>query len=267
MLPNSSNASASPDQPTQQVPTGPSRKRRLLLSIGLPLWVLLGFMLAQALALAAIAGLQAAGVSFDGIDATIFNTVGGVIIYSLAIFLVLGVPWLVKKRPTTRVELGIQRLPTWMDIVWVPAGLIAYLILTAIITVLASSFLTFVDYKQVQETGFTQLIGNTQYMLAFISLVIVAPIAEEVLFRGYLFGKLRKYAPVWVSVLVTSILFGIVHGQWNVGLDVFALSIVLCLLRVVSGSLWPSIMLHMLKNGVAFYFLFINPTLLSTLGG
>lgn len=224
-------------------------------------------MMAQALIVALVYLLGLAGVSFDGLDTTIVNTVAGVVIYSLAILLVLGIPWLVKKRPTTAETLGLHRLPTWMDILWAPAGLVAYLILTAIVAAVATVFLPFVDYAQTQETGFSQLIGNAQYILAFVSLVVVAPIAEEVLFRGYLFGKLRKYAPLWLSIGITSLLFGIVHFQWNVGLDVFALSVVLCLLRVVSGSLWPSILLHMMKNGVAFYFLFVNPALLSTLGG
>jgi membrane protease YdiL (CAAX protease family) len=87
------------------------------------------------------------------------------------------------------------------------------------------------------------------------------------LFRGYLLGKLRKYVPLWAAILVTSLLFGFVHGAWNVGIDVFALSIVLCLLRVWTKTLWAPILLHMLKNAVAFYLLFINPLLLGTLGG
>ena len=264
MLSNSSNPQVVGQS---DAPQGPSVKKRLLYGIGLPAWVFFGFMLAQALLLAAIYGLGLAGVTLEGVDTTILNTIVGVIVYTLAIMLVLGIPWLVKKRPTTLSDLGLQRLPTWLDIAWVPAGMVVYLIGTAIIMALATAFLTFVDPVQVQDTGFSQLVGTAQYLLAFVSLVIVAPIAEEVLFRGYLFGKLRKYAPVWLAILITSVLFGIVHFQWNVGLDVFALSIVLCLLRVVSGSLWPSILLHMVKNGVAFYFLFINPSLLSTLGG
>lgn len=254
-----------PPMPPKQSKPIMSMKKRVLYTLGLPLWVFLGFMLAQALILALISGLQAAGVSFAGINPTILNTVGAAVIYALAILLVLGVPWLVKKRPTTREEVGLHRLPTWMDILWAPAGMVAYFILTSLVTAFAMGFLTFVDYGQTQETGFAEIAAQSEYVLAFISLVIVAPFAEEVLFRGYLFGKLRKYAPLWLSILITSLLFAVVHFQWNVGLDVFALSIVLCLLRVVSGSLWPSIMLHMLKNGVAFYFLFINPTLLSTL--
>jgi membrane protease YdiL (CAAX protease family) len=244
-----------------------SKRRKVLFSIGLPAWVFLGFMLAQALVLALIASLQALGVDFSAVNATVFNTLGGAIIYALAILLVLGVPWLVKKRRTTKEELGLQRLVSWMDLLWAAAGLVAYLILTTIITAAGTALFPFIDANQVQETGFSQLASRPEYILAFISLVIVAPVAEEVLFRGYLLGKLRKFAPLWVSILITSLLFAVVHFQWNVGLDVFALSIVLCILRAVSGSLWPSILLHMLKNGVAFYFLFINPSILSTLGG
>jgi len=237
-------------------------RRRVLFSIGLPAWVFLGFMLAQALVLAVIAVLQALGVSFQSINVAVFNAVGAAVIYGLSILLVIGLPWLIKKRPTTKEELGLQRLPRWMDLVWAPAGMVAYLILTTIVSTIAAQVLTFVDQEQVQDTGFAQIASQPEYLIAFLSLVIVAPIAEEILFRGYLLGKLRKYASLWVSILITSLLFAIVHFQWNVGIDVFVLSIVMCLLRVYTGSLWPSILLHMLKNGVAFYFLFINPSLL-----
>ncbi len=247
-------------------PLVPGGKRALLI-IGLPIWVFLGFMLAQALVLAGIAALAALGVPFAQMNAAVFNAVTGGVMYVLSLLIVIGVPWLVKKRPTTRTELGIQRLPTWLDIAWAPAGAVAYLILTSLLTAAAMAVLPFVNYDQVQDTGFAQISQQYEYIVAFVTLVVVAPIAEELLFRGYLLGKLRKYAPVWVAILVTSLLFAIVHFAWNVGLDVFALSIVLCLLRVVSGSIWPSILLHMLKNGVAFYFLFINPAILSTLGG
>lgn len=272
MSSNSSNPPVplKPSEHTQATPTGsrPSVGKRILYAIGLPLWVFAGFMVANFGLAALFAGLAQAGVSFDAINPIIFNTVASALVYALAIGLVLGVPWLIKRRyKTTRQDLGLQRLPSWMDLVWAPAGLVTYFILTAIVAVLAMSFLPFVDYTQVQETGYAGISGQTEYVLAFIMLVIVAPFAEELLFRGYLFGKLRKYTPLWVAILITSLLFAFVHFQWNVGLDVFALSIVLCLLRVVSGSLWPSILLHMMKNGIAYYFLFINPIIASTLGG
>lgn len=244
-----------------------SFKRPLAYALGLPAWVFLGFMLAQALILAILWILQQVGVSFGSVNEIVFNAVGGAVIYATALLVVFGVPWLVKKRRTTKEDLGIQRSLGWMDIVWAPAGLIVYFIATALVAAFAMAFLPFVDYDQAQNTGFAGVSTQLEYTLAFMSLVVIAPIAEELLFRGYLFGKLRKHTPLWISILITSLLFAIVHFQWNVGIDVFVLSIVLCLLRVVSGSIWPAILLHMLKNGIAYYFLFINPTLLSTLGG
>ncbi|MBQ2637586.1 CPBP family intramembrane metalloprotease, partial [Candidatus Saccharibacteria bacterium] len=56
---------------------------------------------------------------------------------------------------------------------------------------------------------------------------------------------------------ITSVLFAIMHGQWNVGVNVFAMSIVLCLLREMNGTIYSGILLHILKNGVAFVLLYI----------
>lgn len=241
--------------------------RRLGYVIGLPVWVFVGFMLAQLLVVALIAGLQAGGISFEGVNEAVFNATGAGIIYALAIGIVIGLPVLIKKTRLKREELGLQRMPAWLDLVWAPLGMVVYLVLTTIVMSLAEQVLTFVDYTQTQDTGFTAIASQMEYVLAFFSLVILAPIAEEILFRGYLFGKLRKHAPVWVAILITSLLFAFVHFQWNVAIDVFVLSIVLCLLRLRTGSLWAPIVLHMIKNGIAFYLLFVNPGLISTLGG
>jgi membrane protease YdiL (CAAX protease family) len=98
-------------------------------------------------------------------------------------------------------------------------------------------------------------------MLAFVTLVVLAPIAEETLFRGYLYGKLKGHVPAIIAAIATSLLFGVAHMQWNVGIDVFILSLVLCGLRSLTGSIWSGILVHMIKNAIAFYFLFINPIL------
>ena len=102
-------------------------------------------------------------------------------------------------------------------------------------------------------------------MVAFIILVVVAPVAEELIFRGWLYGKLRPMlsakmsdaASMTISIFLVSLLFGIVHMQWNVGVNVFAMSIVLCGLREITGTIYAGILMHMVKNGVAFWLLYI----------
>lgn len=239
-----------------------SLKHRVLLSIGLPMWAFISFMLAWAMVVGIVYGLEALGVPLENVNTATFNTIAGILTYALAIGIVIAVPWLVIKWRTTREELGLQRLPSWADIGWAPIGLTAYIIVTGLFAFIAPFVLPFVDYSEVQDTGFNQLLTQSDYIFAFVSLVIIAPFAEELLFRGYLFGKLQKYMPVWGAVLVSSLLFAVVHFQWNVAIDVFALAIVLGYLRVITGSIWASVLLHSLKNAIAFYFLFVNPFLL-----
>ena len=236
------------------------------MAIVLPAWVLASFVIAQIILYLISLGLHAIGVSFQSANENVLNAVLGAVVYVLTIAMVIGLPWLIKKYKTSREDIGLSKLPSWLDIFLAPAGFIIYLIISAILIAIASQ-LSFVNLDQVQDTGFSQLGQGYEYLVAFMMLVVIAPVAEEILFRGFLFGKLRKHVPNWVAILITSLLFAIVHGAVNVGIDVFALSVVLCLLRLVSGTIWPSILLHMLKNAIAFYLLFINPTLLTTLGG
>ena len=63
--------------------------------------------------------------------------------------------------------------------------------------------------------------------------------------------------PVWLITVVVSGLFGYVHGQLNVGIDVAMLSVVLVALRHTTGTIWPGILIHMVKNTIAFLAMFV----------
>ncbi|HRN97440.1 MAG TPA: type II CAAX endopeptidase family protein [Candidatus Saccharibacteria bacterium] len=233
----------------------------------LPAWVFGGFIISQLIVIALIKVLELTGVSLELINQTTLNTLFSILIYAITLLLVIGLPWWVHRYKTSKQELGITRLPSWTDIWLAPTGLIIYFLLSAVLILAATHLLPWFNVEQVQDTGFDKLNLRFEYILAFVSLVIIAPLAEETLFRGYLYGKLRKTVPIWAAILVTSILFGAIHGAWNVAIDTFALSVVLCILREMTGNIWASVLLHMLKNGIAYYLLFINPILLTTLGG
>jgi len=148
-----------------------------------------------------------------------------------------------------------------------PAGFIIYLLCSGVVMYAVTQWVPGFNATQQQDVGFSNLAKQYELLLAFVALVIIAPVAEETLFRGYLYGKLRKSVPIWVAMLVTSALFGALHGQWNVGIDVFVLSLVMCTLREITGSIWAGILVHMIKNGLAFFILFIYPLLSHTIGG
>lgn len=242
-------------------------KYRWWMAVILPAWVFGGFLVAQLLVGGLVWLLKVLHVPLSSINHNVLMTALAALIYLVMIGVVIGLPWLLKKRRITLQDIGLQRLPTWTDIWMAPTGFIVYFVLSALLIMLATSLFPWFNVGQVQDTGFSQLNLRYEYILAFFTLVIVAPVAEEVIFRGYLFGKLKKFVPIWIAVLVTSLLFGFIHGAWNLAIDTFALSIVMCLLRLGTGSIWAPILLHMTKNSIAFYILFINPTLLHTLGG
>jgi len=270
MLQNYSNS----DQPEQKISATAEPIAKLepvhrgwWMMLGLPALVFVGFFTAELIVTYGAALLNYLGFSFGAINESILSTIFSAIIYLLAIIITIGLPWIIKKHKTNREELGLSRLPSWMDILITPAGLIVYIIFSAVLSLIFFKIFPGLDANQVQNVGFSGMSQRYEYILAFITLVIVAPIAEETLFRGYLFGKLKKYhIPIWLAMIITSALFGAIHGQWDLALDTFALSMVMCLLRQVTGNLWSPILLHIAKNGIAYYILFINPIFLTTLG-
>ena len=157
---------------------------------------------------------------------------------------------------TNRTELGFKHLPTFIDLGLAPIGYIVHLVLATALTSLMSLF-TWFNADQVQDTGFSYFITGGERFIAMLALVFVAPIAEEILMRGWLYDKLRTKLKAPLAILLVSLVFAALHGQWNVGVTVFSLSLVLCTLREITGTIWSGIILHMLSNGIAFYLLYI----------
>lgn len=236
----------------------------------LPVWVLGSFILAQLIVVVVQLALLQFGAPLANINQVVYTTLLSAITYALAMVIVVGVPlgWLKKK--TTRKSLGVHDWPSWMDILISVPAYVVYLILSGVLlAIIMQIFPDFIDLNQSQQLPLSQSMLSTQlqYFLAFLTFVVLAPLAEELLFRGYLYGKLRKTAPVWLSVIIASLAFGVAHLwagpdsllQWAVMIDTFALSVVLCLLREHTGALWASVLLHAIKNGLAFYLVFVDP--------
>lgn len=136
-----------------------------------------------------------------------------------------------------------------------PAYAVYFLAIIAV-NILLSTLLPNLNLDQAQETGFNQA-GGTGLIFAFVTLVLIAPIYEELLFRGFVFrGVAAKYG-LWPAAIVVSALFGLAHGQLNVAIDTFVLGLAASWLVYNTKSIWPAIMLHMIKNLVAYIFLFV----------
>ena len=181
----------------------------------------------------------------------------------VALLLLMGMPKLLKIRlPDIRV-IGLHRMLLWRDVAISIAGMVVYAALAMIAFTLAAQ-LPFFNPAEQQDLGRTSLYG-LEGIWAFLALVVAVPVVEEALFRGLLYGKLRQaHLSYWPAAIVVSLLFAIAHGQLNVAIDVFCLSIVASYLRELTGSIWAGILLHMAKNALAFFTVY---TVLYAVGG
>lgn len=161
--------------------------------------------------------------------------------------------------------LGWNRWPKWSDVGWAALAFAAYFIALLVVLSLVTSLIPGINTNQKQQLGFTNATGAWQLALTYISLAVLPPIVEETVFRGFLYGSLRKSMSFIQAMLATSFLFAIAHLElgsgapplWTAAIDVFILSLALVTLRVKTGSLWSNVMLHCLKNTVAFLALFV----------
>lgn len=160
------------------------------------------------------------------------------------------------------------RKPRWCDL---GLGLLMaplYYGLFVAAVAIASRVFHSLDVNQVQNIGFNGVHGIAQLAVTFISLVVLAPLVEEIMVRGFLYSSFHKAMPKIAAMLVTSLIFASAHlpeggaagPLYIAAIDTFILSLVLIYLREKTGSLWASISLHALKNGVAFLALFIINT-------
>lgn len=107
------------------------------------------------------------------------------------------------------------------------------------------------------QSDFMEKLWNntTHFSWLFIAVCIMAPIFEELLFRGVLLDALcRTSIGIHGSVLITSLLFAVVHLQydWTVLIAILLLGMILGYSRLYSQSLYVPILLHFVNNTLTF---------------
>ena len=90
---------------------------------------------------------------------------------------------------------------------------------------------------------------SLSHVLIISAIVLVAPFFEEILFRGFLYRQLRAHLGVWSAILISAAVFSLVHMTLGRAIPLFALGILLALVKERSGGLMPCMLLHAFWNG------------------
>lgn len=119
--------------------------------------------------------------------------------------------------------------------------------------------------NQLEQFQFALTEGPLAFVVLLIAAGVVAPVVEEIFFRGFLFGLLRRRHPLWQAYLLSAVLFTVLHNDPSrMNLPQMAgLSIGICLLALMlawlyqrTGSLYPGMVAHAVNNAtglVLFY--------------
>ncbi len=147
------------------------------------------------------------------------------------------------------------RWSAWKHIFWiVPAFIISMAILGWLLYLLGWNSWVSANYGAKQQQMVELLKNNPDPALlgaiAF-SAIIIAPIAEEFIFRGYLYPVVKRYSERWFAALFTGLLFGVVHFNL-MGLPLLIImGVVLVILYEITGSLWVPIACHATFNSLS----------------
>lgn len=102
-----------------------------------------------------------------------------------------------------------------------------------------------------------QIPAGPRIAMALIA-VAGAACCEELLFRGALFGSLRRHLGFWPAALLSGMLFGAVHFSIPHFLPLTALGVVFAWLYQRTGSIWPAIFMHALQNLIVVVMTYSN---------
>ncbi len=204
---------------------------------------------------------------FSSFDALLFFTLSNTILTEVAVFLFV-FNFLIKKRVPDKSWLTLLFSPGERKTKKIALGIRAYFHLLPIlffVGLLTALLIKISGHSPTERTFAIFLLQVKSPLLLYFSIftaVIFAPIFEEFLFRAFAYSALRKRFGVKRGILFSSFLFALIHRSLYGFLAIFILGVVLAHLYEKTGSLIPSISLHIFNNGIASLFLLSLKSLL-----
>lgn len=260
MLKDSTETNKNQKKSADSKPTGDFGPPIKIIALGLGV-----FFLSQLLAVLILGLIVGLVAGESGLDSILNGSVAGglaLILLTEALTILFVYKLIGSSREGFR-KIGLIR-PKLKDIPIALGGFLAFYAILIVVSLILYSLIPSIDTDQKQDLGFENATSALALLIAFFSLVILPPIGEEILTRGYMFSGLRARLKFWPSAIIVSGLFGIAHLQlgngepplWAAAVNTTVLSMVLVYLREKTGSLWPAIYVHAMNNAVAYVYLF-----------
>jgi membrane protease YdiL (CAAX protease family) len=160
--------------------------------------------------------------------------------------------------PDALAEMGFRSCPAWKLYAYPLLGLAALLPLYLLVAFVVSQFAEAPPQSTNPALGL--MAGQDSWLgriVMFVTVAVAAPLAEEAMFRGVLYDSLRPRIGVIGAIIGSSAVFGLVHLDPMVTPQLILVGIAAAILRELSDSIWPSVILHGLGNGAVTVLVFL----------
>ena len=122
-------------------------------------------------------------------------------------------------------------------------------------TVINAFTMFFVDNTVTANSG---QMFQIPFPAAFFLIAVYAPVCEEVIFRGVTYEALKKDLNVFQAMCLSAVFFGLAHMNFNQAAYAMVLGVVLVLLREATGSLYATIVFHLVFNGHSVVMMYVE---------
>lgn len=180
-------------------------------------------------------------------------TILGLILLQNLIFLLPIYFVVIKPKKITLADLGFRKVKISKMLGYTILGFVLFLSTAFIISAIQV-------YFNIEIPGFGEQIqkipafgkGLINMIIASLTIIVIAPIAEEIIFRGFLYQILAKYFPAKFAIPLAGLIFAISHLEFNVILPLWLLGTIIAYIFHKTNSLYPTILFHALNNLLAF---------------
>jgi len=216
-----------------------------LLFVGMQL--ILGVMISIPVAILVALGM----VSFDSMNQWLVSIVG---IPSFALTLLI--TWLILRKKWQEQQLWSAAFDR-KSMLFVALGTIPIYFSVSFLLTLTRITEAFPEYYELMES----MMGNSIF-LDIVLVVILAPLVEEVIFRGVVMKRLLDRGVRFpYAIAIPALIFGVIHMNVVQGIYAFVLGIILGLVYYWTKTLWAPILMHLIFNGMGVFFSHVSAVL------
>ena len=181
-------------------------------------------------------------ITMDEYMAEAYATAYPAMIFSAVVTILAFALFMMIRRKSVIKEFSIRRARTSVLVISFATGVLLNFAL--------NFFMSFLPPRVLEDYSSTVEI-DAPIWVTILAAVVMAPLVEELIFRGLATSRLARSLPAWSAVLISSFVFGAVHGHWVQMLYAGSLGLVLGMLFVNTDSIFPSILMHFGFNSVS----------------